>query len=332
MKGSNECILYIGTEDGVLVYGLDSGYSMRLIGRGLQGNAVRAISVHPENSNIALIGCGLRGWGLHMTDDYGSSFHSIGFEDKWVWDVVYHPSDRNIIWVGTKPPMIYKSVDNGLTFMALNGVEHVPSRKMWKFFHPPFYSGHIHGITFNPVNPDQVFAGVEQGALLFSKDKGESWNDTLAGYDLHRIAFDLSNPEIILAGAGEGLLLSRNGGVTWDMIPDMKNKYVHGISFDPFHVGRIYVYADEEHSPLYRSDNSATTWRPLGTGLHAAKPSDNVSLHPTVADVLFYAGDVSNHESIVYSSIDAGESWLPISDRLPKIWRMKVVSSSAKNH
>jgi hypothetical protein len=60
MNGSIDCIMYIGTEDGMFVYFLDRSYSMKLAGRGLQGNAVRAIAVHPEFPNQALIGCGLR--------------------------------------------------------------------------------------------------------------------------------------------------------------------------------------------------------------------------------------------------------------------------------
>jgi hypothetical protein len=330
MNGSLDCILYIGTEDGMFVYFLDAGYTMRLMGRGLKGNAVRAISVHPKYTNIAFVGCGLRGWGLHMTDDYGASFRSIGFKDQWVWDVVYHPDDPNLIWIGTEPPMIYKSEDHGFTFVPLRGIERVPSRKKWKFFHPPFYGGHIHGITFHPKKPERVLAGVEQGALLFSNDRGESWDDTLVGYDLHRIAYDPSNPEVVLAGAGEGLLLSRDGGTTWNMIPEMKGKYVHGISFDPFRTGRIYVYADEEHSPLYRSDDGGTKWLPIGIGLPSAKPSDNIALHPALPNTLFYAGDVTNRESIVYCSTDAGGSWVPNSERMPKIWRMKVAIFQAR--
>ncbi len=324
MGGSYDCVMYIGSEDGMFVYLLNPSNNMKMAGRGLQGNAVRAIAVHPQFPNQALIGCGLRGWGLYRTDDYGANFRLIGFADQWVWDVVHQRDNSKVIWVGTEPPMIYKSEDYGSTFMAMNGIEHVPSRKQWKFFHPPFYGGHIHGIAFHPERPGQVLAGVEQGALLYSNDNGESWGEALTGYDLHRIAYDPSNPEHVLAGAGEGLLQSHDSGNTWNMIPEMKGKYVHGIAFDSFHVGRVYIYADDEHSPLYRSDDGGATWHSIGKGLPTAKPSDNLALHPSVPNVLFYAGDITNRESIVYCSLDAGESWLPISDRLPKIWRLKV--------
>lgn len=326
MKQSLDCVLYLGTEDGILIYFVDSDLSLKLVGSGLQGNAVRAIAVHPDRSNEAFIGCGLRGWGLHRTDDYGASMRPVGFAEQWVWDVVHQPDNPDVIWLGTEPPMIYKSVDHANSFIAMDSVEQVPSRSRWKFFHPPFYGGHIHGIAFHPKRKGGVLAGVEQGALLYSFDSGESWHDALVGYDLHRIAHNPHDAEHVLAGAGEGLLLSRDGGVTWDMVSAMKGKYVHGIAFDRFQAGRVYIYADDGHCPLYRSDNGESHWHPIGSGLPAAKPSDNLSLHPRVQNVLFYAGDVSSRESVLYCSMNAGDTWTPISGSLPKVWRMKAAS------
>ncbi|KIL34208.1 hypothetical protein SD71_21370 [Cohnella kolymensis] len=326
MNASSNCVLYLGTEDGLLVYRVDQSQSLKLVGRGLQGNAVRAIAVHPAQSDHAYIGCGLRGWGLYRTNDYGQQVEKVGFAEQWVWDVVHQPNDPKVIWVGTEPAMIYKSTDDGVSFTALNGIGQVPSRKSWRFFHPPFYSGHIHGIAFHPHNVQQVLAGVEQGALVYSLNGGESWQDTLAGYDLHRISYNPNNAAHVLAGAGEGLLESRDGGMTWHMVPVMKGKYVHGIAFDPFTPGRVYIYADDGDSPLYRSDDEGTVWLPVGKGLFAAKPSDNLALHPRLPDVLFYAADVTSRESIIYYSNDAGMTWSPISDRVPKVWRMKAAS------
>lgn len=326
MKPVFDCVLYLGTEDGLFVYSLDGYRSMNLIGRSLQGNAVRAIAVHPAMSNQAFIGCGLRGWGLYRTNDYAASVQTVGFAEQWVWDVVHQTDNPNVIWIGTEPAMIYQSIDDGNSFTAKEGIEQVPSRKRWMFFHPPFYSGHIHGIAFHPHKVEQVLAGVEQGALLYSLDGGESWQDALAGYDLHRIAYNPNNAEHVLAGAGEGLFESRDGGITWNMLPDMKGKYIHGIAFDPFTAGRVYIYADDGDCPLYRSDDEGAAWLPVGKGLSAAKPSDNLALHPSLPDVLFYAADVTSRESIVYYSNDAGETWSPNSDRLPKVWRVKAAS------
>lgn len=117
-----ETLLYAGTEDGVVVLRWDGGTGLRVVGRGLAGQAVRAIAVDPRNPAQATLGCGLRGWGLHRTADAGGSFEALGFADGWVWEVAHMPGDPEALWVGTEPPMLYVSRDGGATFQPLDGV------------------------------------------------------------------------------------------------------------------------------------------------------------------------------------------------------------------
>jgi hypothetical protein len=319
-----ECFLYVGTEDGVLVYSLSPDYSLKLIGRGLAGNAVRGIAIHHENPRIAYIACGLRGWGLHVTRDAGKTFTSVGFNDRWVWDVAFAPDDPQTIWVGTEPPMIHVSRDGGITFQAHEQIDRLSSRNRWHFFHPPFHAGHVHGIAVHPAEPLRIFAGVEQGGLIFTHDGGNTWHDALPGYDLHRIAIDPSDPDHILAGAGEGLFVSKDAGWTWNAVESMKGKHIHTILYDPRNPNRCYVYADDPECPVYRSEDGGSTWRPSGLGLPPAKPADSLVLHPSDSGVLIYGGDQGNRKSGLYLSTDGGESWRCILDQLPKIWRLKV--------
>ncbi|MBO9315617.1 MAG: hypothetical protein J7456_07525 [Chloroflexus sp.] len=318
------CILYIGTEDGVFVFQFDG--RLNLVGRGLENNAVRGIAIHPQDSRIAYIACGLRGWGLYRTQDAGRSFATVGFEDRWVWDVVFHPApaDQKTIYAGTEPPMLYVSHDNGKTFEAFEGIERLPSRPSWKFFHKPFYAGHIHGIALHSERPQRIFAGVEDGALIYTQDGGQTWHETLVGYDLHRVVVDPLDPDRVFAGAGEGLFVSGDGGKSWKPIPELKGKYVHAICVPPQHPEEMYVYVAEKGAPLYRSEDSGHSWRPIGHGLPEARSADSLSVHPQVPEILFYGGDVAPNKSQVFVSFDQGESWKSLSEELPKIWRLRT--------
>jgi len=321
--GAGPCLLYVGTDDGVRVVRFEGPARLTPAGDGLAGKAVRGIAVHPEQAQVAYVACGLRGWGLHRTGDAGRTFETLGFEDRWVWDVAFHPGDPQRIWVGTEPPMLYVSSDAGRTFVPLPGIDALPSRPRWKFFHPPFYAGHIHGIAIHRGRAERIFAGVEHGAFIYSHDGGRTWSEALVGYDLHRVAIDPQDPHRVLAGAGEGLLISSDAGRSWVAIDDFQGKYVHAVLFDPHVRRRLFVYAAEQGTPLYRSDNNGRTWKTIGRGLPEAGPADNVCAHPGAPDVLFYAGDAEARRSRLYVSFDAGETWEPLEASLPKVWRLR---------
>ncbi len=320
------CLLYVGTEEGVFVFRW-RGTDVAQLGRGLQGNAVRGIAVHPEDARSVYIACGLRGWGLHRSQDAGQSFESLGFMEQWVWDVVFHPNDHQTLYIGTEPPMLYVSHDSGRTFDALQGIDALPSRSHWHFFHPPFRdqpmkAGHVHGIALHPKRPERIFAGVEQGAVIFSEDGGQTWKEALVGHDVHRMAVDPADPDRIFAGTGAGLFVSEDGGKTWDPQPVLYG-YVHAIRFDPRRPETVYAYTDGSH-PLSKSTDAGRTWQTVGTELPPAGPADSLDLHPVDPAIVFYGGDTGPGQSRLFVSPDEGGTWRMLEAELPKVWRLRT--------
>ncbi|WP_227380179.1 WD40/YVTN/BNR-like repeat-containing protein [Haladaptatus halobius] len=318
----NPCTLYVGTEDGLRTIRITDVDTIEDLETGMKGQAIRAIAIHPDNPSIAYVGCGLRGWGLHYTNDSCKTFTSVGFEDEWVWGVIFAP-DPNTIYVGTEPPMLYVSHD-GCSFDALSAIETLPSRSEWTFFHEPFYAGHVHGLAIHPDRPERLFAGVEHGAFIYSYDGGNSWNEALVGYDLHRVAVAPTHPDRVFAGAGEGLFISKDAAQSWSAVEQLHGKFVHGIVFDPENPDTVYVYVDLVSSPLYRSTDRGRTWEPIAEGLPAANPADPLCVHPDDSNVLFYAGNSHNENGRLFMSTDAGDSWERLSFELPKVWRLEV--------
>ena len=241
-----------------------------------------------------------------------------------MWDVVFHPGDPATLFVGTEPPMLYVSRDEGRTFQPFDGIEELPSRSRWTFFYDPFRAGHVHGIAVHPQRPGRIFAGVEHGALIYSHDAGRTWREGLVGYDLHRVAVDPADPDRVFAGAGEGLFVSADAGRTWEGIPALEGKYVHAIVFDPRDSRTVYVYVAAEGAPLYKSIDGGGNWRQIGAGLPAARPADTTCLHPQDPSIVFYGRDTGENVSRIFVSRDAGETWRPLPGKFPKIWRMRA--------
>ena len=317
------CTLYLGTGNGLVVARL-AGETLAVIHRGIEGNAVRDVAVHPDDPADAFVGCGLRGWGLYHTKDAGKTVESLGFEDQWVWGVTRDPTDPDRVYVGTEPPTLSVSDDGGETFEAFAGIDELPSRDRWTFFHEPFEAGHVHGIAIHPDRPERIVAGVEHGALVRSVDGGETWDERLVGHDLHRIAFHPDDPDVVAAAAGDGLHTSRDGGNSWESVDPLHGKYLHAIVFDPSAPERMYVYADRKGAPVYASEDGGERWELVGEGLPAAKPADTLRLHPTDPETLLYVGDVDEGESRLFASPDRGQSWTPVGETFEKTWRLEV--------
>ena len=321
----HSCLLYVGTRTGFIVLEYTPNHqALKQIGRGLEEYAIRGIAVHPDNPHTAYIGCALPGYGLYRTQDAGQSFEHIGFHDKWVWDVSYHPGQATTIYVGTEPPMLYRSVDAGQTFHDFPALEAVPSRSRWRFFCEPFYAGHVHGVGVHPDHPQRLFAGIEHGALIYSHDDGQTWHDALIGYDVHRLIVDPANADHIFAAAGEGLFVSHDAGQTWTAVPNLDHAYVTNVLFDPQTPGCAYANVARAKTPIYKTEDGGQTWVPIGSDLpmvtSVSRAAYGISLHPRQPHTLFYGSDISANSSRLFVSHDAGANWQALDADLPKMW------------
>jgi photosystem II stability/assembly factor-like uncharacterized protein len=318
------CELVAGTADGIRRIQINESGESAVVTSGLHGQAIRGIAIHPERPQTYFVAAGLRGWGLHVTEDGGRTFNSLGFEDRWCWDVVVDPANSARLLVGTEPPMLWESLDSGITWREFPNIDSVPGRGNWTFFHPPFHAGHLHGIALSEERPERILVGVEHGGLLLSQDGGNSWTDVMPGADLHRIEIHPRDPDRIFAGAGNGLFLSEDCGESWKAIDQLYGRYVHGIVIDSSNPRRMFVYIDSTQNPIFRSADGGESWEPAGTGLPASRPADPLRLHPSEPGTLFYAAD-SDEGSTLYISEDDGVTWHCTGLSLPKVWRLKAV-------
>jgi photosystem II stability/assembly factor-like uncharacterized protein len=84
-------------------------------------------------------------------------------------------------------------------------------------FPAPPHHAHVKHIVVSPQDSRLLYACIEQGALLRSRDEGTSWEE-LGGVDedVHFLVVDPRDSARLFISGGNGCYASRDGGVTWE--------------------------------------------------------------------------------------------------------------------
>jgi photosystem II stability/assembly factor-like uncharacterized protein len=139
------------------------------------------------------------------------------------------------------------------------------------------------------------------GGLYVSSDRGQSWigRAFLHGGGVAKVA-QMSDGSILAVAMGEDIYRSTDRGLHWSPIGfGSITKWVQDIAVDSR--GRFFVATHD--SGLYRSDDSAKTWRRLRNGLTDSRVQAIVA---TQNDNLY----VSTYEGRgVFHSTNAGDNW-----------------------
>ncbi|HWP59281.1 MAG TPA: hypothetical protein VNL14_15410 [Candidatus Acidoferrales bacterium] len=338
--------LLAGTKDGVALLEREDG-KWRLTHRSLGGQHISAILVEPKSGVIfagAFFGT------VHASLDGGRSWErrdlGIGFHD--VYSLAAQRTESGVrVYAGTQPAHLFYSDDLGLHWTELPALRAVPSAPTWTFPAAP-HVAHTKFITFDPRDPNTIYACIEQGALLKSADGGSTWVElNTVGYyrdknrpaehfyDVHKAIVDPRDPKKIYVTGGAGLYVTRDGGRRWERwtSPDWaEDVYPDGLVFDPGRPDTIFVAA-AEHNParwrdsgtpgyaggrIYRSDDGGMTWRALGNGL-PEKMSHEIGalcLERAGATCSLFAGTTGGE---IYWSEDRGEHWSLVASGLAPI-------------
>jgi photosystem II stability/assembly factor-like uncharacterized protein len=201
----------------------------------------------------------------------------------------------------------------------------------------------------SPIDPDVVYAGVEDAALFKSTDGGESWHELSAlrghgtgpmwqpgagGMGLHTIMIDPRNPDrIYIAISAAGAFRTEDGGKTWKPInkglhsqfmPDPASEVGHCVHHMAMHPSRPDVLFMQKHWDVMRSDNAGDEWTEVSGNLptdfgfcidvHAHEP-ETLYVVPIKSDSLHYPIDGALK---VFRSRSGGNEWEPLTKGLPQ--------------
>jgi photosystem II stability/assembly factor-like uncharacterized protein len=319
------------TGDAVARIDLDSGE----VGVALEGSGAACIAVDPRDPERMFAGTPDRG--LFASADGGRTWRDVsaGLPHRRVTAVSISPSHveggRSVVYAGTEPSSLYRSEDDGATWRDLHTLLAIPSAPTWSFPPRPWTS-HVRWIAPHHADPDLIFAGIELGGVMRSRDRGATWEDRKPGSypDSHALATHPDAGEYVYEAAGGGVALSEDGGDSWRAVDEgLDRRYVWALAVDPEDPGRWFVSAArgprEAHggggragAGIYRKTDGSP-WELLDEdhGLESSLGAMPYALlAPAAASGLVVAGF---DDGRLFTSHDRGETWSQLDARVERV-------------
>ncbi|MBC8173023.1 MAG: T9SS type A sorting domain-containing protein [Chitinophagales bacterium] len=223
-----------------------------------------------------------------------------------VYSIDQSLSDPDILYCGTEPGEIYKSINGGAS---------------WEGVTNPYYFAGVEAIEIDPADPDIVYAANGWNVYKTS-DGGTTWSTVLSLTSLwpHEILVNPSNTNIVLVAADAGLFRSEDAGVTWNTLYEDN---CWDIKLKPGDDDIVYLLKNnplEKRSEFFISDNMGATFILKDNGWYSSADAERYDggarLAVTPADpnriyVYLIGGSKSGDYGYIgiYRSDDGGETW-----------------------
>ncbi len=234
-----------------------------------------------------------------------------------------HPTNPNLVYVGTAQGGVWRTTDHGATWTPLTD-----SQK----------SLAIGSLALDPSNPSVIYAGTGEAnsscdsyfgaGILKSTDGGTNWTligaSPFASTSVSRIVVSPTNPNVLWAanasGVGGfvcssapapgsiGVWKSTNGGTSWTLV---LAGATHDLAVDPSNSNVLYAGVD--FSGIWKSTDGGASWNRLTGGLPSPGAISRVAfaLDPNTPATLYAIfGDSSNGRQYGgFKSTNGGASW-----------------------
>jgi len=320
--------LVVGTVDGVVVLER-AGQNWKVKCQALGGCFVSAVTALEDGTLFAAT----HGFGVARSEDGGSSWTwtNDGIDRLDLWSArAGRLMGREVVCVGSLPAHLFISEDRGKTWRELPALRNVPSVPHW-CFPPPPRIGHVKDIVFDG---DRLLVGIEIGALLVSKDFGESFSELRVDpnpveCDIHRVLVHPARPHrFIVANGIVGVMSSEDGGVTWRRNPMPPHAdYPDAIVTHPDDPDTVFLTAGvgwpsqwykagRARGKICRSRDAGMTWQRLLGGLPDGQRAlfSALTIEAWNGGYALYAVDTDGQ---LFESVDEGEHWSIIAEVPP---------------
>lgn len=164
-----------------------------------------------------------------------------------ITSVAIHPSNEDVIYVGSPGGGIWKSTDGGNTWSPL--LDDINAAWMY-----------VYNIQIDPGNQNTIYAAVMSGGVIKSTNAGSTWSATGSGpSNTRKVVVHPTNSSIVLATAANGIWRSTNGGTAWTQV---NTGTAEDIEFKPGNADIVYVSGNTNN--IRRSTNNGVSWTVIG--------------------------------------------------------------------
>ncbi len=175
------------------------------------------VAADPLNPRTLYVGT--QGNGVLRSSDGGRTWRQAGLAGHIVKALAISRIRPGMIYAGTKPAWLFVSRNGGANWTELASFRRIPSRWFWFTPAEKPHSAYVQAIALSPTDPGTLLVGVEFGAVVQSRDGGQSWTGHRRGAlrDCHSLTFHATHGDWVYegGGTGAGVSVSRDAGATW---------------------------------------------------------------------------------------------------------------------
>ena len=341
---SEDRVVLAGTDGAGILRSTDGGRHWHYSSFGLQDFSITALAPVSDWNNREVV-FAATSTGLYRSPNGGRAwkYASRGLEGCVVLSIAPSPNfmDDGIVFGGTEADGIFRSSDGGFTWQPCPGAVEPGGR-----------IPAINALGFYPAE-DTVLAGLDDGRILRSCDRGDTWK-TDANVEASVLCLFRQEDRLYAGTANAGLADSVDAGHTWETDPDLAIRQFSNL----FSEASSDLFAFGADEGIWRSSDQGRSWGNVGDfeslllttanaddetrcrlagtaqGLFRADDSDSgwqlVSPLADVTTIYFSKAFAQDHRvwvgtwsGAIFVSEDGGRAWQPIQ---PPPARAPVVS------
>ena len=218
-----------------------------------------------------------------------------------VASIAFHPTDPDVIWLGSPAGGILKSTDYGSTWTNMsNSLSRLG----------------VSSIVVHPDDPNTIYIGTGDrdggdapGRGVWKSSNGgnswTSWNNGMGNRTVYEIIMHPANPDTMIASTSGRIYRTLDGGLNWNLVST--DGSFKDIAFHPTNPNIIYAAGNT----YYRSVDLGLSWTKITSGLPPSLPQ-RISIavgidSPDEVYLIFGNGDGFQG---LYKSINSGSDFV----------------------
>jgi ligand-binding sensor domain-containing protein len=188
----------------------------------------------------------------------------------------------------------------------------------------------LRALAVNPNDPQQIYAGDEQGRVFMSANAGQQWQERSSGLPLPAPLYALSLDNAgkkLYAATEKGLFVSADAAQHWQRLSptsDLPATSYTALFFVPGATAQT-IYVGTVKQGIFSSTDGGTTWHATSSGLPQGTGVNSLAFDPDLHQL--WAATTSG----VYRSADKGASWQAFMNGLPANITINAIQTAASS-